>query len=52
MSVRAMVTLIILRELHTKSVDFFLVYTQADVKTYILMELPIYFGVEGYHPIE
>ena len=41
--VRAMLTLIILRELHTKSVDFFLDYTQADVKLEISMELPIMF---------
>ena len=31
---------------------FFLVYTQANVKTYILIELPIGFLVEGFHPIE
>ena len=46
-SVRAMITLSILRELHTKSVDFFLAYTKADVKTEIFMELPIGFGFEG-----
>ena len=32
MSVRATITLIILRELHIKSVDFVLAYTQYDVK--------------------
>ena len=32
MSVRATITLIILRELHTKSVDFVLAYIQYDVK--------------------
>ena len=36
---------------HTKSVDFFLAYTQADVKSEIFMEPPIGFGVEGGHPI-
>ena len=51
MSVRAMLTLSILREIHNKSV-FFLAYTHDDVKTEILMELPIGFGVEGAHPIE
>ena len=33
MYVRAMLTLIIIRELYTKSVDFVLAYNQADVKT-------------------
>ena len=33
MSSRAVLTLRILRELHTKSVDFFLAYTHADVKS-------------------
>ena len=51
-SVRYMLTLIIIIELHIKSVDFFLAYTQADVKTEIFMEFPIYFGVEGDHPRE
>ena len=41
MSVRCILTLNILRELHTKSVDFFLSCTQADVKTEICMEIPI-----------
>ena len=45
MSVRSMLNLNILRELHTKSIDVFLVYTQADVKTEIFMELTICFGV-------
>ena len=52
MSVKAMLTLIILRELHTKSVYFVLTYNQADVKLEILMELPIGFEVEGDHPRE
>ena len=52
MSIRAMLTLTIIRELHTKSVDFVLAYTQADVKSEIFMELPIGFGVEGSHPKE
>ena len=47
-----MPTLNILRELHTKSVDFVLAYTQADVKTDIFMELHICFGVEGACPRE
>ena len=51
-SVRDMFTLSIIREIHTKFVDFFLAYTQADVKTEIFMELPIGFGVEGAHPRE
>ena len=50
MSVRAMITLTIIRDIHTKSVDFVLAYTKADVKTEIFMELPIGFGVEGSHP--
>ena len=50
MSVRSMLTLIILRELHIKLVDFVLAYNQADVKTEIFIELLIVFGVEGYHP--
>ena len=51
MSVRSMLTLSILRELHTKSVYFVMTYTQSDVKTEIFMELFIGFGVEGSHPI-
>ena len=47
MSVGSMITLSILREIHTKSVYFAPAYTQADVKTDIFMELPINFGVEG-----
>ena len=43
-------TLIILRNLHTKSVGFVLAYTQADVKSEIFMEIPIRFGTEGDHP--
>ena len=43
MYIRAMITLSILKELHTKSVYFVLAYTQADVKPEILMELPIGF---------
>ena len=46
----AMLTLRILRELHTKSVDFVPAYTQADVKSEIFMELPIGLGGEGAHP--
>ena len=50
MSVRAMLTLIIVIEIHTKSVYFVMTYTQADVKSDIFMELPIGFGVEGANP--
>ena len=46
------ITLIILRNLHTKSVDLGLAYTQADVKLEKFIEPPILFGVEGSHPIE
>ena len=52
MSGRSMLTLIIIRDIHTKSVDFVMSYTQADVKTEIFMELPIYFVVEEAHHIE
>ena len=45
MSFRAIITLIILRELHTKSVDFVMAYNQTDVKQEIFMEVPIGFGV-------
>ena len=51
-SIRSMLTLIIIRDLLTKSVYFVLAYTQADIKTEIFMELPIGFGVEGDHIIE
>ena len=47
---RAMLTMIVHRELHTKSVYFVLAYTQAVVKSEISMEPPIGFGVEGAHP--
>ena len=50
-SVRAMLTLIIIGELHSKSVDFVLAYTQSDVKSELFMELPIDFGVEEAHLI-
>ena len=50
MSVRAILTPSIIRVLHTKSVDFVLAYTQDDVTSEILMELPIGFRVEGGHP--
>ena len=49
MSVRPMLTLSILRELHTKSLNFVLTYTKDDAKTEIFMELPIGFGFEGAH---
>ena len=47
-----MLTLNILREVHTKSVNFSLAYTHADVKTEIFMELTIGLGLEGAHPRE
>ena len=50
MHVRAMLTLIILRELQTKSVDLVLAYTQDDAKTDIFMELTIGFSVERTTP--
>ena len=43
MSFGAMLTLSILREIHTKSLYFVLVYTQADIKSEIFMVLPIGF---------
>ena len=52
MSVRSMLTLIILRDIHTKLIYFVLAYTQIDVKTDIFVELSIGFGVEGVHPRE
>ena len=52
MSVISMLTLSILRDIHTKSVEFFLAYTQADVKTEIFTELTIGFRVEGNHSRE
>ena len=52
MSFRSILTQSILRELYTKSVDFVLAYTQADAKTEIFMETPIFFVVEGAHPRE
>ena len=47
MSARAIITLSILRNLHTKSVDFVMYYTQADVKSEIFTELSILSGIEG-----
>ena len=47
-----MLTLGILREIHTKSVYFVLDYTQAGVKSEIFMELPMDFGVGGAQPRE
>ena len=44
-----MLTLVILRYLHTNYVDFVLVYTQVDVKSEIFMEFIIVFGIEGSH---
>ena len=47
-----MISLIIIREIHTKSVSFVLSYTQDDVKIDIFMEPPIGFVVEESHPIK
>ena len=52
MSVRAMLTLSIIRDIHTKLVDFFLAYTQTDVKTDIFMEFSIGFGFDWAHTQE
>ena len=52
MSIRAVLTLRILRDKHTKSVDFFLDHTQDGVKSEIFIKLPIGFGVEGCHQRE
>ena len=43
MSFRAILTQSVLWDIHTKSVDFVLDYTQADVETDIFMELTIFF---------
>ena len=51
-SARAMLTLSIIKKLHTKSVDFVLDYIQYDVQIDISMVLPIGFGVEGVHTRE
>ena len=48
----AMITMIILIEIHIKSVNFVLAYTQADSKSDIFMKLPIGFRDEEYHPRE
>ena len=50
MSVRAMLTLSIPQKIHTKYVDLFLVYPQADVQSEIYTDLPLGFGVDGDHP--
>ena len=52
MLVRAMLTLSILQKLHTKSVYFFLSYTKADVKSWIYIDTPLFFGVDGTQPKE
>ena len=52
MSVIYLLTLNILQEIHTKSVDFVLAYTQADVKSEIYMEIFLGFLVYVDQPIE
>ena len=47
-----MIILSILRELHTKSVYFGLACNNYEIKLGIFTEIPIRFGVEGYHPRE
>ena len=49
MSVRAMLTLIILQKLHTEPVNFSLAYNRADIKLEIYVDLPLIFGVDGAH---
>ena len=44
-----MLTLSIFQKLHTKQVDSFLTYTQADVKSEIYMGIPLGFGVDVSH---
>ena len=51
-SVRDILTLIILRYIHNKSVYIVLAYTHSDVKSEIFMELPIGFVGEGAHSRE
>ena len=50
MSVRSMLTKTIIRELHNKSVDFVLDYTQSDVKTEIFMEILLALELWGNTP--
>ena len=45
MSVRIMLTLAAIENLHTKSIDFVLAYPQANLDVYIYMELPQVFNV-------
>ena len=44
-----MFVLIVRRDIHAKSMYFVLVYTQDEVKSGILVELPIVLGFEGGH---
>ena len=52
MSVRDMLTLSTLKEIHTKTVELFLAFTQDEAKKYFFMYLIIEFGFEGDHPSE
>ena len=52
MSVRDMLILSTLKELHTKTVELFLAYTQDEAKKEYFMYLIIEFGFEGDHPSE
>ena len=47
-----MITLNVIRKLHTRYVYFFLAYTQDDIKSEISMQPPKGFGVEGDNPRE
>ena len=49
MSIGKILNLIILKEIHTKSVDFVLDYTQYYVESEIVAELPLGFGFEEDH---
>ena len=52
MSIRVILTLIILIEPRNKSMEFSLAYIQDKVKIEIFMEIPIGFGVEVPQPRE
>ena len=49
MSIRSIVTLIILRDIHKNSVDIVLAYNKPGEKSETIMELPIVFWVKGGH---
>ena len=51
-SVRVMLALRIPKYLYTKSMGFALAYTQADIKSYIFMDISVGLRFQGYHPIK